>query len=316
MYLPRNGGQMMATVISPERLKQLRKARGLTQRQLGQRAQPRLNEQTIYRFERHAQTVRQGTIERIARALNVEPQVLTGEKPIPPDAVQQSGINEGGAYQLNVRVNAAIRNAFSLVALRYKIAASRIVEVAPLLFAIAAEGSLKRRGDKLNELEAAFDGAAGLRQNFPHLPFWIAETFENSEPLAAEKRSIQDRDLFGEAIPDDVFTLYDNSREYDENSENPFVTHLHELAAAHDDISISEIGPGATEYTVGEALAAELTGGDERLARGILNGWVLIHEIPRELLKKDAVQERVEWLRPRIEDAYNRNRAFLEELGL
>jgi hypothetical protein len=140
--------------------------------------------------------------------------------------------------------------------------------------------------------------------------------FENSEPLAAEERSIADRDLFGEAIPDDVFRFYDEDRNYDENSENPFVNHLHEIAAAHADISISEIGPGATYYTVGEAVATELTAGDERLARGILNGWVLIHEIPRELLKKDAVHVRVEWLRPRIEDGYNKNKAILEELGL
>src|SRR5260370_37025767 len=124
---------MMTDVISTERLKQLRKARGLTKKQLGERTQPPLNEQTIYRFERRERPVRKGTIERIARVLDVETQVLTGEKPIPPDAVQQSGRNDGGAYQLNVRVNAAIRNAFSLVALRYKIPVSRIVELAPLL---------------------------------------------------------------------------------------------------------------------------------------------------------------------------------------
>jgi transcriptional regulator with XRE-family HTH domain len=307
----------MMQAIDPHRLKRTRTSHGLTQDELAKKA--RLNKQTIYRIESgpvesEKRQRRKGTIERLARALNVDPEVLTGEKPIPTDTIQPAGPTDESAYQLNARVSGAIRNAFSLVALRYKISVSRIVELAPFLFVLAAEGSIRRRRELLDELEGAFDCASRLRPNFPHLPFWIAETYEQSEAVAAEEKSIADRDLFGATIPDHVFALYKSRAEepqYDEDEDNPFVAYLKELAANHG-AAIDVFGPRSTWYRVCQAEANDLAGEDERLANGILNGWVLIHDMPRELLKKDAVSERLEWMRPKIEDAY---RAVLGSLG-
>jgi hypothetical protein len=45
------------------------------------------------------------------------------------------------------REDGAVRNAFTLTALRYQVPIARIVELAPLLFVLAAEASLKRRAD-------------------------------------------------------------------------------------------------------------------------------------------------------------------------
>jgi hypothetical protein len=108
--------------------------------------------------------------------------------------------------------------------------------------------------------------------------------------------------------------LYESRAEepqYDEDEDNPFVAYLKELAANHG-AAIDAFGPRSTWYRVCQAEANDLAGEDERLANGILNGWVLIHDMPRELLKKDAVSERLEWMRPKIEDAY---RAVLGSLG-
>lgn len=299
----------MKQTIDPKRLKRLRNSREMTQGDLATRA--KLNRQTVYRLENSQKPVREGTVERLGKALNVDVGVLTGEEPIPPEADRQPAIAKE-VSQVNTRVDAEIRNAFSLVALRYKTSVSRIVELAPFLFAVAAEASLRRRREKLAELEAAFGRTSSLRPNFPHLPFWVAETYEQDEAIRAEEQSIARRDLFATTIPDDAFAAYDSPRDedYDENEGNPFVSYLRELASQQVDVTIDSFGPTDTSYRVGTAEALELTGGAEDLAAGLLDGFLLIHEIPKNLLAKEAVSERVEWIRPKIEAA----RRAIEEL--
>ena len=136
----------MAQVIylDPERVRKLRDRLSLSQEGLAKRAD-NLNKQTIYRLEKRRSPVRKGTLGRLAQALGVDPEVLTGEKPIPSDASQPSASEDEASYQLNVRVDAAVRNAFELVARRYKISVPKIAQLAPLLFVIIAEQSLKHR---------------------------------------------------------------------------------------------------------------------------------------------------------------------------
>src|SRR5215216_4570180 len=145
--------EAMPLTIDPERLKQLRNQRRLTQEALAKKA--RLDKGTISRFERERRPIRKTNLDRLARAVDVDPEVLIGVKPMPEDSREPVAPALASGYQLNVRVDGAIRNAFSLAALYYKIPVRRIVELAPLLFVVAAEGSLKRRGEKLAELEAA-----------------------------------------------------------------------------------------------------------------------------------------------------------------
>jgi transcriptional regulator with XRE-family HTH domain len=289
----------MTQTIS-ERLKELRDLRGLSQEALAQKA--RLNKQTIYRLENGRQPPRQKTIQRLAPALGVEPEVLTGEKPIPSDRARPPESKDPA--QLNIRLDPFIRNAFSLLALRYRVPIKSIVKVAPLLFFLAAEESLKRRRKILEEFEVASSHAEDLRANLPHLPLGWTATYYASK---AEEMSIANRDLFAS----DLFASETKSdplsygwpEEYNEEKDNPFSAYLKELAEAHEDIAVEAVGPTRTEYEVGRSEAIELAGGDERLAEGLLNGWGLIHEIPRNLLGKGAVSERVEWLRRKVEQA-------------
>ncbi len=71
----------MAQTIDPERLRQIRNTRQLTQDELAKKAS--LNKQTIYRLERDQKAIRsEKNLEQLASALGID-RGLTGETPIP-----------------------------------------------------------------------------------------------------------------------------------------------------------------------------------------------------------------------------------------
>jgi len=86
---------------------------------------------------------RDETIERVARALEVDQQVLSGERGAP--AVQDDNEAAVSKLQLNVRVSTVARNGLNFAAERYGVEPSQIVELAPFLFCWAAETSLRQR---------------------------------------------------------------------------------------------------------------------------------------------------------------------------
>jgi transcriptional regulator with XRE-family HTH domain len=266
----------MAQVIDAERLKRMRELSGLTQVKLAEKA--RLDEQTVYRMERKNKPIRKGNLERLAQALAVDPEVLTGEKPI-PDASQPSAPADEIAYQLNVRVDAAVRNAFELAARRYGVSVAKIAQLAPLLFVIVADASLKHRRKNLDEFEAALDRISELGSHLPHFPAsYFDGMYDQEQSIQDEKASIDDRDLYGGV---------------DDEKANPFVAYLKGLTAGRDDITVSALGPTSTEYRVCRSTATELAGGDERVADWLIKGEVPIHRMPRGL---KTVAERVEWM--------------------
>jgi transcriptional regulator with XRE-family HTH domain len=280
-------------MICPECLKRVRELRELTQDKLSEATG--LNKQTIYRLERpeRSHPVHKTTLDRLARALAVDPEVLTGEKPIPSDANQRSAAADEAAYQLNVRVDAAIRNAFELVARRYRVSVPKIAQLAPLLFVIIAEGSLKHRRKNLGELEDALkrlyefeDIRSELQSKFPQIPFPNIDWDDQDEAINAERASIESRDLFGQ----NRFDPYDILQDED----NPFVVYLKALTTGREDITINAVGRTSTEYRVCRSEATELAGGDKQVADWLLNGEVPIHKIPRGL---KTVEERVERIR-------------------
>ena len=213
--------------------------------------------------------------------------MLTGEKPIPLDASEPRAPADEIAYQLNVRVDAAIRNAFELVARRYGVSVAKIAQLAPLLFVIVADASLKHRRKKLDEFEAALDRISELGLHLPHFP---ASCFygmhDQEQSIHVEKASIDGRDLFG-------LKRFDPDGVDDKEEANPFVAYLKALTAGRDDITVSALGPTSTEYRVCRSAATELAGGDEQVADWLLRGEVPIHRMPRGL---KTVAERVEWM--------------------
>jgi transcriptional regulator with XRE-family HTH domain len=279
----------MDKVIPPQRLRQLRELRGLSQDQLAKKAG--LTKQTIYRLERKGERrpIRDGNLDRIARALDFDLKVVTGEAPIPSEASQANPVRDETAYRLNFRVDAPIRNAYELAARQYRVSPSKLAQLAPLLFVIVAEASLKYRRQKLNDLEASLDRAAEREKDFPHWPLSFFEMDDQKKAIQTEEASIDSRDLFGK----ERFDPFGETQVHDEGKFNPFVAYLKALTASSDEITISDLSPTSTEYRVCASVAIKLAGDSEEVASWLLNGEVPIHHMPREL---KTVAERIKWM--------------------
>ena len=175
--------------IDQDILKRLRSAKGWSQEQLAENTKfqgfPKIDKQTISRLERGDREKTRGrTIEQLARALKVEPDVLTGEAPFPELEVESEPIQKS---QLNVRVSRAARNALHLVAQRYVgLEPSQIVELAPFLFCWAAEASLRQRRERLKQLENAAETTRKLEREIFDVTFAEPEPPEMSDFLTEQ----------------------------------------------------------------------------------------------------------------------------------
>src|SRR5215831_10548536 len=241
---------MTAPIIDPERLRQMRKLCELTQDELAQKAQP-LNKQRVYQLESRRCRVRKGTLERLAIALRVEPGVLTGEKPIPKAASRVTASPDG--TRLNVRVGASIRNAFLEVSEQYGVPVRWIAQIAPLLFVIVAEASLKRRRKKVEELKAERDRyeerISDLGLDYLDFP---TNTNEENRIIYYEEESINRNDLFG----------LGGYNDYGGDDLNPFLVFVKELTK-DSDTRVSLLGPKSIEYRVCGTEATTLAKGEE-----------------------------------------------------
>ncbi len=273
----------MVQTVDPERLRQVRIMRRLSREALATKA--KLTAKTISRLEKgdEAKPIRQANLERLAKALDFAVGVLTGEEPMPSVAGHLGSAAEEAAYQLNVRVDGAVRNAFELAARRYGVSVSKIATLAPLLFVILAEASLKHRSKNVAECQNKYDEYLEAKSQIPyHIP-----VYELGSEIGAEEHSIRINDIFGRTLWN---TAPDN---WDRN--NPFATYLQALTAGRDNIiKIGAIGPKSTDYRVCRLEAVGLAG--DEFAEALLDGEVPIHRMTREV-ESGAVTERIEWMR-------------------
>lgn len=277
--------------INPAMLKQLRARKGWTLDELAEKS--RVNRQTIHRIETGKQIAnRRTTVERLAKALQTDADVLAGDS---VDA--SSGFEAARKSQMNVRISDDARNALALVAMRYQVKTTSIIHLAPLLFLWAAEESLKRRQQQLEQLAIQYRAVESF-EGFTHLNGLLTCNWRGDEVMEAERRSIAKRDIFGRTIPDEQI------REgYEESEHNPMAVFLSNLVAGLGGLADFEHWsphwdqPG---YTLGFEEASALVGGDEDAIRHIIHGNVGLHEIPREA--REAGAERVaDWVRQRGE---------------
>ncbi len=285
------------------RIRELRVRRKLTQKKLADLA--KLSKESIYRVERGTQ---QGTNlklrEGLAAALEVKIGVLTGELPLPPiPAAADAEQRLFEMYPMNYRVDGAVRNAFTLAALRYRIPIARIVELAPALFVMVAEASLKRRSEKLSELEETLKRQWDLGSDFPHLPIALVSNYQADDAVTAEKRSIERRDILAATLPDQIFDTDPIMPDYDEDAHNPFVASLQAEAKKLGNTAVVErFSRTDTTFHVCAENARELAGGDPGLTDAIVSGRIVLHKMPRELFDFDATEARITWLRKQDED--------------
>jgi transcriptional regulator with XRE-family HTH domain len=289
------------TNISGRALKEERKRKGWSQNELSEATRPRVDVSTISRIERGQPTrTRTNTLSALANALGVKPDVLCTRIEMDRDVMK-------------LRIETAARNALALVARRYGVSRENIVGVAPLLFFIVAEQSLRQRREDIVALRASTDALRDLQREFPHLP--LTSPVEE-EAFTREEKSIEVRDLFGRKVfdgarPSEVYAYLD----YDEESENPFINFLRRNLAA---ISSSEVVESvqwaagfSPRYEICADEAVEIFGGDKEAARVILCGAVALHEMP-----KASPEDRASWARVEYDRKYGLAAMFDDAVGL
>jgi transcriptional regulator with XRE-family HTH domain len=301
--------------INPEALKSLRKKkRRWTLDQLAEEAG--VDKQTIHRLERgKGRQPRGTTLEKLAKALGVAAEALTG--PI-PDETESTPPWEPNKSQLNLRISDQARNALLLVCERYHVRPAQVVELAPLLFNWAAEKCLRQRQERIDILQ----------QRESEISEGIERFYTDVGNLTGDHGpppEIELPDLSQFWINQDCGLsyryLFDNSEPgYEEFGYSaPIVDFLDELA--------SEIGDGAEfarwqtdsspTYSICKEEATWLAGGDEVALENILQGYAPLNELPKEFweqlrnrntvsfgtksneldkIRQHQAAERVEWL--------------------
>jgi transcriptional regulator with XRE-family HTH domain len=276
--------------VNGKALIEARRKRQWTQAELSEATKPQINISTISRIERgKAARVREGTLKELGRALGVPRENLCTTSETERDVVK-------------LRVEAAARNALTLVARRYRISRESIVEAAPLLFFIAAEKSLQERRKHIAEIRNAGDALWDMQRRTRHLPLrWPMD----EGTIDSEERSIKARDLFGTKVIEDAEQLLSQlDDEYEDAEHNPFVAFLRnalaEACGSRADPETVTWTPGLwPRYEICADEAADIVGGDEKAAQAILCGAAALHEMP-----KASAAEMAEWARAEFDRKY------------
>ncbi len=286
----------MALPIRPELLRELRRRQGLRLHTLAERAG--ISKDSVWRIENGMQPGnREDTQRRLARALGVDPGVLTGERPLPE-------LVEAPRGRWTVEISQSARNAATLAARRYRVPENLIVELAPLLFVLAAEESLGRRRAVLADLESALSKAAEAGENMPHLAGIGEATAPVRAAVAAEERSVSARDLFAQDVDADTLAALGDSGG-DAGADNPMAIFLAERAqrasiGAPHLAAVARITPSGATMALCGGEALEVAAGDTALAEAILEGRIPLADMPRALWQDDAA--RLSWMRSQIEN--------------
>ena len=188
----------------------------MTRKELAERSG--IAERTIQRLENEpekSQKTREDTLNRLAKALSVELGVLIGELPLHESV--KAPDSDSKRVPISAQVAPKARLAYDLLKRRYGVSATEIINMAPLFFALLAEGSLAWRREKLKEAYEAIDRLEQIDG------FWRgglsgAESYMN-EGIAAEENSIDKADLFGEHLFSDASVLMDDF--FDPSTDNP-----------------------------------------------------------------------------------------------
>lgn len=279
----------MAKKINHAVLKALREEKGWSQEFLARKCA--VTKDTISRQERGATGGIRGTLlDSLSKALGVDADILTGRKPRIPQASSET--MQVGTHQLNVRVSAHNRNAMALVALRYGVQLSDIVEIAPFLFYLAAERSLGQRQQNISDVLEAQDRLEAMAARLPHLP--AGSFFADGDVFRYEQKSIERRDLFGRIV--DEAPIHAGGLDYEEGDDNPFARFLmQEAREAQCGASFESWSCyGYPYYKICKDEAVAIVGGDHDAAEYVLNGTAPLHKMP-EPVRAGSAADRATW---------------------
>ena len=299
--------------VDPNVVRQLRERKRLTRTRLA--AIAKLSKRHLHRIEGSdapTVSVRDNTLMNLAKALEVEPSVLTGESPAPrvtprPAPAERSPIR--------AMIEPKARLGYTLLKQRYGVNATDLINMAPLFFALLAEGSLAWRRAQLEAAEEAMWRASALGNG--HLACMNA-VHHAEEGLSRERQSIEALDLFGEKIADVAYQWG-----YDSTTKNPFADYLRKLA---DDLSkpdVVSVGDGESDFISWEYPDYDLCGAElnsitnhSPQARRVLEvGHARLDQVPAELRGEDAAEQRAAWLEDQAPPPLTDESASLDSLS-
>ena len=272
--------------------------RGFTQEQLAERIGCRKD--TVSRWERgEVRRVRAHLRQPLCQALGVEWDALTS----PPDDPEATP-RPFGPTRLQRWVSRHVPPALILVAERYGIRPKDVLDIAPLLFLIAAERSLLERRRRLDEIYAIqAEAERRLTEKSAHLGGTVAAGLMYADDmLATEEKSLRGRDIFGSLI----------EYEYrNDGDEGPFVHFVRGLAEGLPQGAVTSIeshgGDTIANYRVADDTLRELTGiaeneGESEILSRIRSGGIDLGECLSARRKRDEAGYR-QWLQDALAEA-------------
>lgn len=298
--------------IDPNRLRTLRQRKKLSRPDLERAAG--ITVRTIQRLENEpdeSKTTREDTVIRLAKALDVEPGVLTGKLDL-PDA-DEAPFPQPDPVRIGAQISSKVRLAYDLIKRRYGVNTTDVINMAPLFFTLLAEGSLAWRREKSEE---AREASRQLNQIGGYWWGGLTTGLDGAvyHGIAREEESIQKADLFGKRLLDDPDNILVDRNFFDLSEENPFADYLRILAA---DLNIPEsvtVDDGELDFRVEFRFPyygicdEELNGIANRspIGRAALeSGFVGLSEIPKELMAEENGEERQKWLEDRMSEKFS-----------
>jgi transcriptional regulator with XRE-family HTH domain len=306
----------MKPVISPTRLKTLRLRLNLTPTKLARKLakmKTPVTTKTISNIEKHdgeTYPVRENTLKSLSRALEVQPEVLSGEASLPA----KRSPNDPVIVQLDART----RLNYELIERRYKVSLNDIVNIAPVLFIKAAKESLARQKRVLEEevLEQARNMSRLPGEPQPHsldtVPDGLLDAIDNDDDCFTHRmNAIIENDLFEQTVPYEDTGIHHPGEE-----PNPFAYYLQDICASEIGHNMAYLNdePYLSYYSyfsggcipinfVCEEDIEKITLGSSNARYALTTGTVRIKDIPDELWEPRRAGERVAWLEDKYEMA-------------
>ena len=181
--------------IHPKRLRDLRERKKLSRRKLAERSG--ISERQIGRIEKSSADVpvRPNTIMKLAVALGVNAEMLVDD----PTTLDPLPVPPSQDIQLSIKISPQVRLAYDLVKHRYGPSQKDIINLAPLLFVLHAEGSLNWRRQWLEEAKETTNRLRQLAEEREGFNSEVLDwEWENS--FEAEQESIKNNELLGDEI--------------------------------------------------------------------------------------------------------------------
>ena len=285
----------MTTPIHPDAIRAFRERKRWTQEQLAKAAKVSLP--TIKRIEgkkdgMYAANTKKA--EAIGKALGVTLADLAAAPS--PEVDDEEELRKVGYRPLRTMIDAKTALAFNMVQHIYGLPIKSQIVMAPWFMAIMAEGSLAWRRQCVAEIEDAAGNLRGLAGR-GHLSF-ANVAYRAEDGAAAERESIEMKDLFGEHVGYDAFELG-----YDPSVNNPFADYLVDFAHKAEAHTVTfkkgafwKTSEGFPNYTIGADLIADITAGDPDAEYALMRQHVDIKTLPPDLLGPDRDAERVAWM--------------------